>query len=292
MSADQSEDVVLNPDDLIDDKEIADRDLDLLAHRRIADQLDAIAASVPHSSNIALYGQWGSGKSGIGQLLRLKVRARNGFKFARFDAFKFAETPLRRNFISAVATELGIKNPEFHDELYSGKTSTELTLPASKWLKIVGVFTAIVLSLTALLVGAVAFISLFVPGSYADAFKDLSKAVVAAGVVPAALLAGLITMANKSIQVDRSVAKPESDEQFEALFKKLVKRSGARKLVVFVDELDRCAADEVVATLDAIRTFLGVEKCIFVIAADQRVLEEALTKAARQETPGDGVNPD
>ena len=291
MTPDQSEDVVLDPDDLIDDKEIADRDLDLLAHRRIADQLDAIAASVPHSSNIALYGQWGSGKSGIGQLLGQKVRARKGFKFARFDAFKFAETPLRRNFISAVATELGVESREFHDELYSGKTSTELTLPASKWLKIVGVFTAIVLSLTALLVGAVALISLFVPGSYADAFKDLSKAVVAAGVVPAALLAGLITMANKSIQVDRSVAKPESDEQFEALFKKLVKRSGARKLVVFVDELDRCAADEVVATLDAIRTFLGVEKCIFVIAADQRVLEEALTKAARQETPGDGVNP-
>jgi len=284
-------DLVLDPDDLIDDEEIKEPESDLLAHERIAEQLDALTATVPSPSNIALYGAWGSGKSGIGRLLEARVLARKGSRFARFDAFKFAETPLRRNFISAVASALEIRDEKFHHDLYSGHTSTELSLPVAKWLKIVGVFLGIVVTLTALLVALVAFVAIFMSHDYGDDFRGLAKAVVAAGVVPAALLAGLITLANKSIQVDRSITRPESDEQFEALFEDLVKQSKAKRLVVFVDELDRCGSDEVVATLDAIRTFLGVTNCIFVIAADQRVLEEALTKAARQETPANDVNP-
>ncbi|MEU2266690.1 hypothetical protein ABZ568_09690 [Streptomyces olindensis] len=41
----------------------------------------------------------------------------------RFDAFKYAENPLRRNFIIAVATALGIKDAKFHDELYGGRVA-------------------------------------------------------------------------------------------------------------------------------------------------------------------------
>jgi hypothetical protein len=289
--ANSDEPKLLDQEDLIDDREVSSSEGDQLNHEAIAAQLDEIAATVPTPSNIALYGPWGSGKSGIGNLLKTHVRVRPGFKFARFDAFKYVETPLLRSFLSAIATELGIKDDAFHKDLYTAKTSTELGLPASKWLKIVVIFVAVVLSLTALLIATVAVISAFMPGDFETSFKDLAKAVVAAGVVPAALLAGLITMANKSLQVDRSSGKPESDEQFEELFRALVQKSKARRLVIFVDELDRCSADEVVVTLDAIRTFLGVHGCVFVIAADQRVLEEALNKKARQETPYDEVNP-
>ena len=63
------------------------------------------------------------------------------------------------------------------------------------------------------------------------------------------------------------------------------------RLVVFVDELDRCAPSEVAATLEAIRTFLGVQGCIFIVAADQQVLEHALTEKLRQLTPPDPANP-
>jgi hypothetical protein len=284
-------DIILEEGDLIDDVEIDEPADDRLSHMRIAAQLDALAATAPERSTIALYGPWGSGKSGIGKLLKTRVEARQGYRFARFDAFKFAETPLRRNFISAVATELGIKKADYHEDLYSGRSSTTMSLPPSRWAQIIGIFLAIVLSLTALLVATVAVVAIFMPGGYGNAFKDLASAVVSAGVVPAALLAGLITMANKNLQVDRTTTRPESDEQFEAIFKNLVTASKADRLVIFVDELDRCAAEEVVATLDAIRTFLGVERCTFVIAADQRVLEEALTEAARQETPSAEDNP-
>jgi hypothetical protein len=282
---------LLLPGDLVDDREVADVSGDQLSHAQIANQLGELVRTVPAPSNVALYGPWGSGKSGIGNLLREAIDKREDVRFARFDAFKYAETPLRRNFVSAVATELGVRDDAFHDALYTGHTRTDVKVPSSKIVKILMVFAALTLGLSTILVGVVALIALFQNGPYSSDFSNLCRTAVNAGLLPAALLSALITLANKTMQVDRSTSKPDSDEQFERIFKQLVERLRAKRLVIFVDELDRCAAEEVVATLDAIRTFLGVARCVFVIAADQRVLEESLTQAARQETPADEVNP-
>ncbi|WP_436535948.1 KAP family P-loop NTPase fold protein [Actinoplanes sp. HUAS TT8] len=282
---------LLHAGDLVEDREVADVGSDQLSHAQIADQLGELVRMVPAPSNVALYGPWGSGKSGIGNLLRDAIDGTNGIRFVRFDAFKYAETPLRRNFVSAIATELKITDDAFHDALYSGHSRTEVKVPAAKILKIMGVFATLVAGMSTILVGIVAMIALFQNGPYGSDFSTMCRTAVTAGLLPVALLSALVTLANKTLQVDRSIGKPDSDEQFEKIFKKLVVRSKAKRLVIFVDELDRCAADEVVATLDAIRTFLGVELCVFVIAADQRVLEESLTRAARQETPSDEINP-
>lgn len=282
---------VLNAGDLVEDREVSEVESDRLSHAQIATQLAELVRTIPAPSNVALYGPWGSGKSGIGNLLREEVAAHKGIRFARFDAFKYAETPLRRSFVSAVATELGIKDETFHAGLYSGHTRTDVKIPANKILKILGIFAALALALSGILVGVVAIIAALQSGPYRADFSSLCRTAVAAGLVPAALLSALITLANRTLQVDRSSGKPDSDEQFEHIFKELVSRAKADRIVIFVDELDRCAAAEVVATLDAIRTFLGVSHCVFVIAADQGVLEESLTRAARQETPTDEVNP-
>lgn len=283
--------VCLRPEDLIDDHELSSIDDDRLAHAGIADQLAALVRTVKTPSNIALYGPWGSGKSGIANMLKAQVDRKDGIRYARFDAFKYAELPFRRNFVSAVATELGHTEDKYHTDLYNGRTKTEIHVPAATIFKILGIFALLIAGLTFILTLVVAAIAALQNGDFKDSFKSLAKAAVLAGLVPAALLSALVALASKTFQVDRSVAKPESDEQFEQLFKDLVADSKAKRLVIFVDELDRCSASEVVATLDTVRTFLGVDKCVFVIAADQQVLEEALTRAARQETPSNDTNP-
>lgn len=292
----ESESVELHRDDLVDDRELAAVTDDRLAHAGIVDQLAALATSVQTPSNIALYGPWGSGKSGIANLLRGKIDGKKGVRCVRFDAFKYADVPLRRNFISAVATELTCTNRKYHDDLYSGRTKTEVTVPPATIGKLLGVFALLLLGL-AVIIGAIVAIAALVQSrvgantAFGGEFRALSKQVVLAGLVPAALLAALISLASKTFSIDRSIAKPESDEQFEELFRQLVDDTGAKRLVVFVDELDRCSASEVVATLDTVRTFLGIDRCVFIIAADQTVLEEALTIAAKQETPADDANP-
>jgi KAP-like P-loop domain-containing protein len=50
------------------------------------------------------------------------------------------------------------------------------------------------------------------------------------------------------------------------------------RLVVFVDELDRCDEEEIVNTLVALRTFLDEEGVVFVVAGDRDALEKALGK--------------
>ncbi|MER2204353.1 MAG: P-loop NTPase fold protein, partial [Rhodococcus sp. (in: high G+C Gram-positive bacteria)] len=286
----------LHPDDLLDDRELAAAKDDRLAHAGIVDQLAVLATTVTMPSNIALYGPWGSGKSGIANLLKNKIDGHSDVRCVRFDAFKYADVPLRRNFISAVASELGCKQSKYHEDLYSGRTKTEIKVPTTTIMKLLGVFALLLLGLTAILavvVSAVAFGQSRI-GAHSDfgiEFKALSKQVVLAGLVPATLLAALITLASKTFGVDRSLAKPDSDEQFEKIFKDLVSAAGAKRLVVFVDELDRCSASEVVTTLDTIRTFLGIDRCVFIVAADQNVLEGALTRAAKQDTPADDTNP-
>lgn len=288
--------VELDRDDLIDDRELATTTDDRLAHAGIVGQLAALVTSVQTPSNIALYGPWGSGKSGIANLLMAKIDGKEGVRCVRFDAFKYADVPLRRNFISAVATELKCKDRRYHGDLYSGRTKTEIRVPPATIAKLVGVFALLLLCL-ALIIGVLVAVVALVQSrvgtntGYGAEFRTLSEHVVLAGLLPAALFAALISLASKTFSVDRSSAKPESDEQFERLFRQLVDDTGSKRLVVFVDELDRCSASEVVVTLDTVRTFLGIDRCVFVIAADQNVLEEALTRAAKQETPANDDNP-
>jgi hypothetical protein len=64
----------------------------------------------------------------------------------------------------------------------------------------------------------------------------------------------------------------------------------ARRLVFFIDELDRCSRRDVVATLKAIRTFLDQTDSMFIVAADREVIERALSEA-EQSTPLDEESP-
>ncbi|WP_406085854.1 P-loop NTPase fold protein [Kitasatospora purpeofusca] len=264
---------------------------DQLAHEHVADQLGQLVTTVPTPTNIALYGPWGSGKSGIANLLANRLRDRPGVSFVRFDAFKYAENPLRRNFISAVATELGIKDSSFHGDLYTGTSSAHFSLSGKDVRRLVRLYLCMFLLVcaTALFLPLVA--ALFSEGSVLTEFLRRAPDALRTGIAPAALLAALVVLVNRTFTVERKTDAVSSDEQFEQLFVELIKGSGTNRLVVFVDELDRCAPGNVVAALDALRTFLGVDRCVFVVAADQQVLEEALTKASEQATPADTRNP-
>lgn len=288
---------MLRTGDLIDDRELVNVDRDRLDHERVAHELVDLVATVETPTNIALYGPWGSGKSGIANLVRAEIEDKankkryNGVRFARFDAFKYAENPLRRNFIHAVADELNIKDDKYGKDLYAGKTKTKIDVPDRDKLEIAGWFIGLSVVLIAALVGVIALLTLLQPGDWRRNFGENFSAALPAGLISPVLLAAVFTLVGKTLTIDRSIERPDSVEQFEDLFKDLVRDSKAKRLVIFVDELDRCTAKEVVATLDAIRTFLGVDKCVFVVAADQHVLEQALSEEARQETPKDSVNP-
>ncbi|MEU0452440.1 MULTISPECIES: P-loop NTPase fold protein [unclassified Streptomyces] len=281
----------LEPDDLIQDREVENAQGDLLAHSHIADQLHDVVLSVPTPTNIAVWGPWGSGKSGIANLLRGLLEAERHVHFVRFDAFKYAENPLRRNFISAVAAALGVKDPRFHEELYGDRVTAKLQFEGRDMQRLAKTFAQMFSVVVAFFGVVMALLAWLRGGAFRPTFADMATDALKAGLAPAALLTSLAVLVSRTLTREHKTEAADSDEQFEKLFADLVSRSRVRRLVVFVDELDRCAPSDVVATLDALRTFLGVDRCVFIVAADQQVLEEALTRALAQATPADTVNP-
>ncbi|MGN9758153.1 KAP family P-loop NTPase fold protein [Streptomyces sp. SD31] len=281
----------MEPDDLIRDREVDDAQGDRLAHSHIAEQLYDVVLSAPTPTNIAVWGPWGSGKSGVANLLRGLLQKQRNVRFVRFDAFKYAENPLRRNFIIAVATALGIKDAQFHDELYGGRVAVKLQFERGAVWRLLRMFGWMFGAVVAFFAVSMALFASVHGGAFRPTFANMLAGALKAGIAPAALLTSLMVLVSRTLTREHKTEAADSDEQFEKLFADLVKRSRVDRLVVFVDELDRCKPSDVVATLDALRTFLGVDGCVFVVAADQQVLEEALTRALEQATPADAINP-
>lgn len=62
----------------------------------------------------------------------------------------------------------------------------------------------------------------------------------------------------------------EDIREFREKFAQLIKEAGIKKLVIFVDELDRCNPVTILDTLEAMRLFLFNGNVSFVIGADER----------------------
>jgi hypothetical protein len=61
---------------------------------------------------------------------------------------------------------------------------------------------------------------------------------------------------------------------FEAMVASCVGRKG--RLVVFVDDLDRCPPERIVDVLDSLKLFLDTPRCVYVMGLDRDIIEQAI----------------
>jgi hypothetical protein len=286
---------LLHPDDLIDDRALASEDEDAFRLRDVVDEVDELCRAVPVPATLAIYGSWGSGKSSLANLLKARFASRKEIAFARFDAFKYAEVPLRRHFLSRVAAAFGVKDKEFSKGLYESSKSVKLRIPSEGWpMLLVFVFAAVLVT-TLLAAVASFFVALVAKGGFWSDFTSALEASVPGIAIATPIVATAVALVGKQLSAETTTEAPSSEEQFEDLFRKLVKKiqkkTGSDRVVIFIDELDRCSAPQVVSALETLRTFLKVRPCVFIVAADQQVLEHALRDAPRQATPLNPANP-
>jgi hypothetical protein len=108
-----------------------------------------------------------------------------------------------------------------------------------------------------------------------------------------ALANGALTMqwdpdALVSAFTPRAKEMPDSITGFRDEFAGLLASlSDLDRVVVLVDDLDRCLPEAVTATLEAIKLFLSVPKMIFVIAADQDMVRDAIAVSVDSASRGD-----
>jgi hypothetical protein len=71
---------------------------------------------------------------------------------------------------------------------------------------------------------------------------------------------------------------PVAIREFHQAFEDLLAKAGIEKLVVLVDDLDRCLPETAIQTLEAIRLFIMLPKTAFVIGADENMIQYAVTQ--------------
>jgi hypothetical protein len=68
-------------------------------------------------------------------------------------------------------------------------------------------------------------------------------------------------------------------EQFRAQFEELVNDwvlTTGSKLMIFIDDLDRCLPEDAIGVLEAMKVFLDVPGCIFVLGIDREIIERGI----------------
>lgn len=278
-------------EDLVRDAALSRASDDRLNHEPIVGVVADMTLAAEPPVNIALFGSWGSGKSSFFAALGDVLRQRDpSVRVARYDAWKYGGRALKQNFIQSVAEQLGAKDADFTKGVTQDQDKSELDLAGyvgRNWIQLL-------LGLLLALAVALLWLAIVTGGAWlVDRDAGLSVALRAgiAGVgsvlsiALAAILIGPKVMESAVVKV--STPAPQTDDQFADRFTRLVQKvtkGKAGRLVVFIDELDRCAPDDVVATLIDLKTFLEVERCIFIVGADREALESALQKVP-QSTP-------
>lgn len=270
--------------DLILDTALTDATQDRFQHEAIAEVVADLALNATPPVNIALFGPWGSGKSSFFGLLSGHLSASNkSVKVASYDAWKYGGRALKKHFVGSVAEQLGLGGDDFDHGLAHDQEVIRLDLWT--WIKnnkkslFVGGGLAVAFALIWFFLVSFA---IWVVNFDAGFSKAMQVAVTTVGTVLsvgfAALLFGPKVLESAVVKVKE--AAPETDDEFAKSFQRLlskaIKADKGERLVVFIDELDRCSPKDVVATLIDLKTFLDVPGCIFIVAADREVLERSL----------------
>lgn len=66
-------------------------------------------------------------------------------------------------------------------------------------------------------------------------------------------------------------------EQFRSLFETMIRDADYKAVIVYVDDLDRCDPKRIIDCLEAVKLFVNVDRTAFVIGADERIIEYAIS---------------
>lgn len=232
---------------------------DLLAFRAVAETVaDAIFDDGLDPIAIGLSGAWGSGKTSVLELVVDEITTRSkGFdgKVLVVPTQPWRYDPAIGPKESLIAEVLGALNGEFDESDPVGKAGLE------------------------------AFKKLVRKVNWTKAVKMAARTAITMQLPQIDDVFGLVNDDPDSLEGEKGMA--EFREQFQTLLADPALQHISR-VVVLVDDLDRCLPDTVVETLEAIRLFLSAKGMSFVIAADEDRVADAIQQKLK--TPVDDAD--
>ena len=245
---------------------------DLLGFKVHADLIvDVINDDLVLPVTIGVFGDWGSGKSSILKIIEKELvkDSEDGFNDGTlvlyfngwvFEGYDDAKAALLESIIEKFAKHKTLGNKV--------KDETTKLFKSVKWMRLLGLsFKKVVVpAASAYLTGGVSLIPYLLNEFSQLKPTDISEKLQGAGAE--GFLSGILK-------------KNEEDEMtlvrdFREDFKKMLDKSEVEKLVVIIDDLDRCTPDRLIENLEAIKLFLNVDKTAFIIGADPRIVRHAI----------------
>ncbi|MCH8821663.1 hypothetical protein IID23_04060 [Patescibacteria group bacterium] len=234
----------------------------------------------------AISGKWGEGKTDLLERLEPKLVSL-GFNVVWFKPWQFtqdAET-LRRVFLKTLKTQLSKLNlPIDYDDWKSALSTRRVDL---KRLDLEETKTTINFDLIKrafdpikrgvvilIIIGVAVFyvLQLMIVQEFLGGINDfISKNSIPSSIV---VVVTTILLAPQIFQVQHRSSKISSTDEFEELFERILKPH--TKVVIFVDDLDRCTPEGVRLVLDTLKTFFKTKRASFVVSGDHTVLERYL----------------
>lgn len=242
--------------------------IDMLFYKPYADIVAQLAVETDENPlTVGVFGLWGAGKSTLLNLISHKYEGKNGIICVSINAWMFESyEDAKTAIIEALLREL-------ED---SASMPTELKSNFKNLIKKI------------------------------DFLKVGTKAVSTAAPMIASLIAGnplplVVNLPNSVTEIGNTIKnisdsvqglkeeylKDESSTEdsvvnnvrkFRKEFEEALIDEKIGRVVVLIDDLDRCQPDRIIETLEVIKLFLSVNKTTFIIAADENVIQYAIKK--------------
>jgi predicted KAP-like P-loop ATPase len=240
----------------------SETDIDLLDFDYLIDiTKDIIENDSLSPCTIGVYGDWGSGKSSLVEMILKDYEKKDDYLCIKFNGWLFedyddAKNALLGSILDRIKEKrkLSVKAKSTIAKLFKNLDYLDL---ASKGLKYGADF---------FLTGGIGTIANLTIQNIADKAKSIGQAIDEDDIKK--VLEGSF----KKEEVRKNL------REFHKDFEKLLKETKIKKLVVFIDELDRCNHDTILETLEAIRLFLFTKGTSFIIGADERQVMYAVRK--------------
>jgi len=267
----------------IEDKELQNlyRE-DLLETKKYADTLKNIVKKSKTPLTIGIFGEWGSGKSSVINTVKNNIN-KNKIKFIIYDAWKYQGDSFRRMFLRELANQLDIKMQDNFESFYVDKNETVQINKKINWAFFIASIVIIIL----------AFISLFV--WIPDNIKIEWKIGIPLFISIIGISIGISRNLFDAYKININKTKFFAPEQFEEIYHEIIDsvfkpnfnpikwvkekiKGKIEKIVIVIDNLDRCDDNTIYELLTTIKTFLQKENIIFIIPIDDLKLKKFLAE--------------
>lgn len=294
------------------DKEVTSEGGDKFGHAHLAAALRDLVEDERHHPpySIGLLGKWGTGKSTVKGLYLDHLRndeKKNGQGIKRrdhicpitFNAWKYAgESEIRKSLFRHIFLQIGGTHDEADRHLFKTVASTEYQKKPFKemWTEFVDQY-----ALGLVIVGLFVLLFVILLALMAWAFGLTHPITASVGLLTSAGIVSLLaqkffsnlTILSARTPIQITASPSQTIDEFEHLFlaqlakfKRTKDGKSVRRIVVFIDDLDRLTADEMVSGLDGIRSLSEMAShkmpddigIVFVISCDEERVADALSK--------------